>query len=123
MARILIIEDDLLVRGVVRDVLEEAGHQVDEASDGEEGVARYGTRRFDLVITDILMPKRGGLNVIREIRRLRPRAKVIAISGGGKDGKLSFLSTARSFGGVVTLAKPFQHQELLAKVGELLETE
>ncbi|MBE0617583.1 MAG: response regulator [Proteobacteria bacterium] len=123
MARILIIDDEEDVRSTLRQMLEVAGHQVDEAAEGEEGVRRFSLRPHDLVITDILMPVKGGLTTIREIRERYPQAKILAISGGGKDKKLSFLSTARTFPGVRTLGKPFSRADLLTTVQELLASE
>jgi len=120
MARILIIEDDVAARELLRDILETEGHEVAEADNGEDGVGRYRAGTTDLVITDILMPKKGGLNVIRDIRDKDPSARVIAMSGGGKDGKLNFLGTARTFDGVLTLSKPFKHTDLIAVVEKAL---
>lgn len=120
MANILIMDDEEPIRSIVRQMLERAGHTVREAADGAEGVALFRTSRPDLVITDILMPNKGGLLAIKEIRQLDPGAKILAISGGGKDGRLNFLSTARTFEGLETLRKPFTRAELLAAVNGLL---
>ncbi len=116
MARILVIDDEEPVRTLVREMLQRAGHQVEEAVDGEQGLAAFHRSPADLVITDILMPAKGGLVTIKEIRAAAPDAKIIAMSGGGKTGKLSFLSTARTFPGVRTLKKPFRRNELLTLV-------
>ena len=121
MARILVIDDETAVREMVREMLEQAGHTVDEASDGDAGVRKFTERPADLVITDILMPKKGGLIAIRELRDNFPESKIVAISGGGRDGKLNFLSTAKTFPGVRTLSKPFRRAELMRTVTEVLE--
>jgi DNA-binding NtrC family response regulator len=121
MATILIIEDDVAARELLRDILETEGHQVTEAANGEDGVRRYRPGATDLVVTDILMPKKGGLNVIRDIRAKDPAARIIAMSGGGTDGRLNFLGTARTFDGVLTLPKPFKHTDLLSLVERALE--
>lgn len=118
MAKILIADDEAPVREVLRDLLTDAGYEVEEAVDGEEALRRFRATTPDLVITDILMPKAGGLNLLRELRELAPSLPVIAISGGGKDGKLNFLSTAAMFPGVRTLKKPFHMTELLRLVDD-----
>lgn len=113
MARILVIDDEEPVRTLVREMLQRAGHEVEEAFDGDQGLASFHRHPADLVITDILMPTKGGLVTIKELRAAVPDVKIIAMSGGGKTGKLSFLSTARTFPGVRTLKKPFRRSELL----------
>jgi len=120
MPCVLIIDDEQPVREVLRDILEEANYTVYEAEDGEKGVKRALMLRPDLIITDILMPKLGGLSLIGEVRKGYPRAKVIAISGGGKNGQLNFLKTAQTYRGVRTLNKPFENKELLKMAEELL---
>ena len=120
MAKILIVDDEAPVREVLRDLLTDAGHQVEEAVDGEEALRRFRATTPELVITDILMPKAGGLNLLRALRELSPSLPVIAISGGGKDGKLNFLSTAATFPGVRTLKKPFHVTDLLHLVNDRL---
>ena len=120
MAHILIVDDEEYMREMLQDMLEEAGHTAETACDGVEGLNRFRTRRPALVITDLLMPSKGGLNLIKEVRATNPDQPMVAISGGGKDGKLNFLSTARTFPGVKTLKKPFGHEDLLAVVKDAL---
>lgn len=120
MARILIIEDEPQVREMIRQTLERAGHEVAEAGDGEEGLRIFAEKPADLVVTDILMPKKGGLVTILELRQHHPALKIIAMSGGGRSGKLNFLSTAQTFPGVRAFRKPFRKTEFLAAVDELL---
>lgn len=120
MARVLVVEDEEQVRDMIRQTLERAGHEVFEAADGEEGLAVFDTATIDLVVTDILMPKKGGLATILELRQKNPEIKIIAMSGGGRSGKLNFLSTAKTFPGVRTFRKPFRKTEFLAAVDELL---
>lgn len=122
MARILIIDDEEPVRTMLRQMLERAGHEVVEASDGDEGLALYRSAPTDLIITDILMPKKGGLAAIAEFRREFPGSRIVAVSGGGRGGKLMFLATARTYPGVVTLRKPFTRAELMDAVGAALTT-
>ncbi|MBI5441894.1 MAG: response regulator [Deltaproteobacteria bacterium] len=123
MARILIIDDEEPVRSMLRQMLEGAGYEVEEASDGDEGIRLFRSKPADLVVTDLLMPNKGGLVTISELRREHPAVRVIAISGGGRNGKLNFLSTARTFAGVRTLRKPFRRAELLEMVADVLASD
>ena len=82
MSRILIIEDDEHVRGMLRKMLERIGYDVFDAPDGKEGLDFYRNTPVDLVITDILMPEKEGIQTIMELRREFPDVKIIAISGG-----------------------------------------
>ncbi|GAB6062822.1 response regulator [Deferrisoma palaeochoriense] len=120
MAKILVVDDEEHVRDVVRQMLEQAGHEVREAADGEQALALYRSWPPDAVLTDILMPNKGGLVLIKELRERDPRLPIVATSGGGRTGKLNFLSTARTFKGVVTLKKPFSRRELLDAVNQAL---
>jgi DNA-binding NtrC family response regulator len=113
--RILVIEDDPLVRKLANVMLTSAGYDVEEATDGEEGVASYRRQPSDLVITDMLMPNQDGLATIRALTQLDPRVKIIAMSGGG-DGPLSYLDAAMRLGALDILRKPFTRDALLAAV-------
>lgn len=119
MARILIIEDDQDFREMLRLTLEKAGHQVDEANDGGAGCDLYGQNRHDLVITDIIMPGKEGVETIIELRNMDPAARIIAISGGGLT-KTSYLPHAKKLGADEVLAKPFQRHQLLELIGGVL---
>jgi CheY-like chemotaxis protein len=120
MARILVIEDDENVQTLIRDVLSEAGHSIVLAKDGREGLFRYRHERPDLVITDIFMPERDGLDVILELAS--SDATIIAISGGGDLDRAYHLDDAIHFGARSCLAKPFTVDALLGVVQEVLAT-
>jgi CheY-like chemotaxis protein len=120
MATVLIVDDEEPIRLLLRQMLERAGHRVTEACDGEEGIEAYRRGPADVVITDILMPKKGGLVLIRDLINEFPQAKILAVSGGGRDGKLNFLATARTYPGVKTLRKPFTRSDLLDALADLL---
>jgi len=120
MARILIIEDEDVVRQMLRDMLERAGHQVVEAPDGEKGIQLYRAEPTDLIITDIIMPKKEGVETIMELREEFPDVKVIAVSGGGRIGPTDYLEIAKRIGAARTFKKPFDRRELLKAVSELL---
>jgi len=120
VARILLIDDEDQTRRMLRQVLERAGYEVIEARDGEEGVRYYYAHPTDLVITDVLMPGTRGLDAIVELRAKVPDTKIIAISGGGYLGDLSFLDAAKQVGARSVLQKPFELRELLEAVREAI---
>jgi CheY-like chemotaxis protein len=120
MARILVIDDEASVRKMLRHMLERAGHEVAEAEDGGVGLRFYREHPTDLIITDILMPDKEGIETILQLRKIHPQVKIIAISGGGHMNKHDLLVTAQRLGATRTLAKPFERQELLAAVQEAL---
>lgn len=120
MAHILLIEDDDGVRDLLRVILTDRGHTVISTINGKEGLARFHEQRFDLVITDIVMPETEGFAVLLELRKAQPPVKIIAISGGGKVKAEDYLRTAKQLGASKVLAKPFSGQALLALVDGLL---
>ena len=120
MAKILVIDDDVIVREAIAQILEERGHQVLSAEDGKRGVAAFRTGRPDLVITDIIMPEQEGIQTITQIRGLAPDAKIIAISGGGRIGNTDFLKIARHLGANDVIAKPFDPDDLVSRVDRCL---
>lgn len=121
MKSILVIDDNIYVRSLLREMLELANYDVTEAPNGEVGARLFRQAPVDLVITDIFMPEKEGLETIRELRRDFPEVKIIAISGGGSRGDLAFLPTAKKLGAHYTFAKPFEMDEMLAAVHELLD--
>jgi DNA-binding response OmpR family regulator len=119
--RILIIDDEDQPRRMLQQVLTRAGYEVIEARNGNEGLQYFRTRPTDLIITDILMPEKEGLETIIDIRREFPAVKIIAMSGGGRTGNLNFLEVAKRLGAQHTLQKPFELQEILGAVRDLLQ--
>jgi DNA-binding response OmpR family regulator len=121
VARILIIDDEDQPRRMLYQALTRAGYEVVEARDGNEGLARFREAPADLIITDILMPEKEGLETIIDLRREFPNVKIVAMSGGGRTGSLNFLDIARRLGAQCTLPKPFGLQDMLKAVRELLQ--
>ena len=123
MAHVLVIDDDADVRTIIRRAVQLDGHLVTEAGDGAEGLRLFVERPVDLVITDILMPEREGIETIIELRRRRPELPILAISGGSqitdRDG---LLVSADLLGATRVLPKPFTLAELRAVVHGLLGT-
>ncbi|MBF0107804.1 MAG: response regulator transcription factor [Magnetococcales bacterium] len=122
LARILIIDDDENIRAYLRAILEgEDGHELQEARDGDEGIHLYRKYRFDLVITDILMPVKDGVELIMEMTESFADARIIAMSGGGRGLDATFnLDMARDFGALRVMSKPFSPEEVRKAVSELL---
>ena len=114
--RILLIDDDIIVRQTIANVLTDAGYEVVSAPDGVTGMRAYRRSRPDLVITDIIMPDQEGIQTLMEIHKVDPTAKVIAISGGGRTSNQRILDVARTMGASDTLAKPFDLEDLLRVV-------
>ena len=122
MARILVIDDEMSIRSLLRKVLERAGHQVAEAVDGEEGLALYRQAPTDLVITDVFMPRKDGVETIADLRRDDPEVKIIAMTAHGERESYNFLRVAEALGAAHTLEKPFAIDDVLTAVKTLLDT-
>jgi DNA-binding NtrC family response regulator len=120
MPSILIIDDDDHVRLMLEQTLERAGYATIAVGDGKEALRVQREAPADLVLTDLIMPEKDGLETISEIRRLFPNGKIIAMSGGGRYGNLDFLPVAKKLGASRTLAKPFTREKLLETVREVL---
>jgi CheY-like chemotaxis protein len=120
MARILLIDDDHALRTVLRLTLIHFGHSIVEARNGREGLELFAHAEFDLVITDIVMPEKEGLEVLMNLRGRTPPVKIIAISGGGRVSAEDYLRIASKMGAAKVLAKPFSNEVLLAAIKEVL---
>jgi DNA-binding response OmpR family regulator len=126
MALILVVDDEVEVGEAIRRVLDRAGFTVVVAHGVSEGLAAAETRQPDIVVTDMIMPKMNGIELIKSLRSRYPRVRVIAISGGGSFGLQSYkpeaikthayLAAAREAGAEEALTKPFDMNDLLAAV-------
>ncbi len=122
MQTVLVIDDEELIRGFIRLALEREGYEVREAHNGEIGLRMYRQEPADLVITDIIMPDKEGLETIRTLKRENTDVRIIAMSGGGpRMGHDYCLQMANKLGVVKSLAKPFGAAELLEAVKEALD--
>ena len=119
MARILLIDDDDLLRDVLTTALTHAGHTVYQAADGAQGCEIFNATPVDLVLTDIIMPGQEGIETIMHLRHLNPRLPIIAMSGGATNSKV-YLSLAAQLGARHVLAKPFTPDALAAAIADLL---
>jgi len=120
MARILIIDDDRQVRTMLKMVLEREGHTVTTADNGVVGIKLFKETNAQLVISDIIMPEKEGIEVIVEIKSLNDKTKIMAISGGGRISSGNYLSLAQTLGADTVLHKPVERQELINEVNNLL---
>lgn len=119
MASILIVDDEAPIRALLRRILEQDGHQVREAANGQIGLTLYRQDPADLVITDILMPERDGMEVTLALTQEFLDARVIAMTGAA--GDQNFLNVARLFGARRVMQKPFTVEEVRRLVRFTLE--
>jgi CheY-like chemotaxis protein len=130
MARILVIDDNDLVRDYLKRALEDAGYDVVVAGDGEQGLRRFKEQAVDLVICDVLMPNKDGLETVREIRTVTGTLPIITMNGGPvvdqtvlDQGEIDYLRMALAFGATRAIAKPFRPADLIALVQSCLAAE
>jgi len=122
--RILLIDDDELLRDAISDLLESEGYDVAVAEDGNQGLEAFEAVRPEVVITDIMMPERDGIETILALSRETPQPLIIAISGGGGHlDSLSYLKMAEQFGADRILEKPFRAKVLLETIESLMNGE
>ncbi len=117
---VLVIDDDNAVRGMLRKMLESEGFTVLEAENGIGGMRQLNANPdVEIVVTDLIMPDKEGIETIKEIRQTAPETKIIAISGGGKWSAEDYLRIAERLGADATLCKPFLKQDLLDAINGL----
>ncbi|MFT5561943.1 MAG: DNA-binding NtrC family response regulator [Candidatus Azotimanducaceae bacterium] len=120
---ILVIDDEKEILQLITTMLTSEGYEVVAAEDGQRGLELL--QDFDdieIVITDLIMPNKEGIETIMDMHKIRPDLKVLAMSGGGRGGISTYLSTAKNIGAGATLAKPFRKQELLDAVSGLINS-
>lgn len=120
MATILIVDDDQNVRRALYTLLERRGHEVLQAADGVVAMDHCRRRTPDLVITDLFMPEKDGLELLLELRALTPGLPIITMSGGAATKSLDLLADTRMLGAVRTVAKPFTLEEMVDAVDAVL---
>ena len=121
MPKILVIEDDKSFRNVLVQMLDKAGFEVSQAGDGNQAIEICRQVQPDVVLTDIIMPDKEGLETIQELLALCPNMRIIAMSGGGRVGPDSYLPLAKKLGAKAALQKPFMRDDLLSAIAEVLE--
>jgi CheY-like chemotaxis protein len=120
MSRILVIDDEELIRQTLRSILERAGHTVLDAPNGREGMRLRQDEPVDVVVTDIYMPEKDGMQVLSEMKQLATKPKIIAMSGGGQKGLLDWRAAALALGAHGVLLKPFDERTVLVTIQEVL---
>ena len=120
MRRILVIDDEPSILIMLKRMLERAGYEVFTASNGLEGIRVYDEVKPDLIVTDIIMPEKEGLELIMDLRKTKPDLKIIAISGGGRLQPHGYLPSAKLFGANMTFHKPLDPKEFIAAVNDLM---
>lgn len=120
MAKILLVEDDDLVRDMLAQVLKRASYDVISAVNGEEAAEILQTAHPDIMVTDIIMPKKSGITLISEVRNKHPNMEIIAISGGGRLDPTGYLDLSESLGATVSFEKPVDNAALLMAIDLLL---
>jgi CheY-like chemotaxis protein len=120
MPRILVIDDEEPIRSVLRKALTCLGHTVIEAADGKEGLRKFADQGADLVITDLVMPETEGFEVLMTLKGEHPEVKIIAISGGGRQGASDNLKMAKYLGASRVIQKPMSLAQLTEALNELL---
>lgn len=123
MKHILLIDDDELVRFALSMALEMAGFKVTQAEHGADPVIRQtlSQSKPDLVISDIIMPEKEGIELLMELKRQHPELPIICISGGGRLTSTDYLSGAELLGASAVFKKPLDEDQLIAKINELLD--
>ncbi|MCP4599455.1 MAG: response regulator [Proteobacteria bacterium] len=119
MERILVVDDDNLIRRNLRSNLQDAGYDVEEAPNGKWAIEIHRQNPVDIIITDIVMPEKGGIQMLSELRQEFPDLKIIVMSGGGLLPPQDHLDVAQSFGAVKTFVKPVSFKSILDAVREL----
>jgi CheY-like chemotaxis protein len=120
MPRILVVDDEPIIRKTIRMMLSPSEFEIEEAADGQEAVRAYRAHPADLVLCDLFMPEKDGLEVLRELRSEFVGVKVVVMSGGGRGGNLETLRPAGYFGAAGILCKPFKQAELINVVRQVL---
>lgn len=120
MPRILLIDDDPDLRAMLSEMLTREGYEVASAPDGNVGTVLFRQNPADLIVTDMVMPEKDGMETIMELRHDYPDVKIVALSGGGKIGPYSYLVLAKRFGAERAFTKPVKMAPFLAAIRELL---
>jgi YesN/AraC family two-component response regulator len=120
MAKILVIDDEAPIAIMLKRMLNKAGHEVEIAVNGNEGLDLVEKFQPDLLITDIVMPEKEGLELIFELKKKRPELKIVAISGGGRFHYEGYLTSAKRLGAHMVFQKPLDHKEFVQAISELL---
>ena len=121
MEKILVLDDEEAIRKMLKKLLEKNGYEVITASDGVQGVKLFKEHLPELIITDLIMPEKEGLETIRDLKSIKKDVKIIAISGGGLSDPITYLKLSEKLGASKSFSKPIDNAELLSEVKKLLD--
>lgn len=121
MARILVVDDDPTIRAVAQELLRQSGHELFEAADGDEALLLASKTPIDLIVLDMLMPNKDGIETIQAVKRDHPDTRILAISSGGRMDGTTLLKLASAFGADETMLKPLRLATFAVVVDALLE--
>jgi len=121
MNKILLIDDDNHFREMFAELLKRENYEVIETNDGRNAQTLFNNHQPDLVITDIIMPDKEGIETILDLKKQHPNIKIIAISGGGRTNAMDNLRSARLLGASKTFEKPFDNKEILQSIADLIK--
>lgn len=116
MKTVLVVDDDPTIRSICRQMLENADFAVAEATNGQEAIEQYRAAKADVILMDIIMPEKDGIDAILELRSLFPHVKIVAMSGGGAVPAGKYLSITQSLGVHGMLKKPFHAEDLVKAI-------
>lgn len=120
MKKILLIDDDKHFREMFSELLKRSNYHVIEANDGRYALDLYNEHQPDLIITDIIMPEKEGIETILDLKKLNKNCKIIAISGGGRTNAIDNLKSAKLLGADLSFEKPFENDEILEAIRQLV---
>lgn len=120
MKKILIVDDDEQIIRAIKKILTRNNYDTDTAENGQVALDKLAQNNFDLIITDIIMPQKEGIELIRDLRKNYPDLPVIAMSGGGRVEPENYLDVAQKLGADCMLKKPFSTEELLNLLRDVL---
>ena len=121
MTKILIIDDEPQIQTMLTKLFREEGYEVEAASNGNQGLQMFKASSYDLVITDIIMPEKEGLETIRDLKKIDPSVKIIVMTGGSnKYNSEMYLELGVKFGAITAFEKPIRRNQLLKKVKEIM---
>lgn len=121
MAKILVVDDEDNIRFVIKEILEQDHHEVTEARTGSEALKIFEQKPAELVITDLVMPDKNGIDLILELKNRYPNVRILAISGGGGlNGRFDYIPIAELIGARSVMRKPFNIVELRETVKGIL---
>lgn len=123
MSKVLVVDDDDSILRLISDIMKKEGYEVIQAEDGEQACDRFMQTPCDLVITDLIMPNKEGIELIQELKGIKPDVKIIAYSGGGQLEPDDYLNFAKGIGADQVFRKPISIIELRRSASQLLASQ